>query len=121
MVATGFEPRQAFQFVVFGEKASLEGDVLPIAREHQADLYLNTGEISDTHVYRIAKEAVADGRPLVVFTLTDCDPAGYQMSVSIGRKLQAVRDLEFHDLEFEQVPVALTVEQVREQGLPPRH
>lgn len=116
--ATGFEPRQAFQFTIFGEKASLEDVVLPIAREHQADLYLNTGEISDTHVYRIAKEAIADGRPLVVFTLTDCDPAGYQMSVSIGRKLQAIRDLEFHDLEFELVPVALTVEQVREQGLP---
>src|SRR5436190_5109875 len=33
-VSTGFEPRQAFQFVIFGEKASLEDVVLPIAREH---------------------------------------------------------------------------------------
>jgi hypothetical protein len=40
------------------------------------------------------------------------------MSVSIGRKLQAFRDLFFPDLRFEVVPVALTVDQVRELSLP---
>jgi hypothetical protein len=117
-IAEGFEPRQAYQFVIFGEKASLEDVVLPVAHAKQADMYLNTGEISDTRLYEIARDAATDGRPLVVFTLTDCDPAGYQMSVSIGRKLQALRDLFFPKLQFEVVPVALTVEQVREFGLP---
>jgi hypothetical protein len=116
--AEGFEPRQAYQFVIFGEKASLEDVVLPVARAKQADAYLNTGEISDTRLHEIARDAAADGRPLVVFTLTDCDPSGYQMSVSIGRKLQALRDLFFPKLQFEVVSVALTVEQVRELGLP---
>jgi len=115
---TGFIARQAYQFVIFGEKASLEDVVLPIARRNEADLYLGAGEISDTHAHQIASDAAADGRPLVVFTLTDCDPAGYQMSVSLGRKLQALRDLFFPDLRFELVPVALTVDQVRELGLP---
>jgi hypothetical protein len=116
--ATGFEGRQAFQFVIFGEKSSLAEVVLPIARAHEADLYLGAREISDTHAYLIAKDAVQDGRPLVVFTLTDFDPAGWQMSVSIGRKLQALRDLKFPKLKFELVPVGLTVEQVRELNLP---
>jgi hypothetical protein len=116
--ADGFEPRQAFHFVIFGEKASLEEVVLPIAEAKQADLYLPTGEISDTLIYQIAKDANDDGRPLVLFTLSDCDPAGRQMSVSIGRKLQAFRDLLFPKLRFEVVPVALNVEQVRELGLP---
>jgi hypothetical protein len=53
-----------------------------------------------------------------MFTLSDCDPAGHQMPVSIGRKLQALRDLLFPQLRFEVVPVALTVEQVSELGLP---
>jgi hypothetical protein len=116
--AEGFEPRQAFHFVIFGEKASLEDVVLPIAEEKQADLYLPTGEISDTLVYQIAKDGNEDGRPMVVFTLSDCDPSGWQMPVSIARKLQAFRDLFFPKLRFEVVPVALTVEQVRELGLP---
>jgi hypothetical protein len=117
-LAQGFDARQAFSFVVFGEKASLEDGVTPIARAHQADAYFMTGEISDTYVYQIAEDADADGRPLVVFALSDCDPAGHQMPVSIGRKLQAFRDLMFPDLQFEIVPVALTVDQVRDLGLP---
>jgi hypothetical protein len=116
--AQGFEPRQAYHFVIFGEKASLEDAVLPIARAKEADLYLPTGEISDTLIYQIAKEANDDGRPMVMFTLSDCDPSGWQMAVSIARKLQAFRDLFFPKLEFEVVPVALNVEQVRELGLP---
>jgi len=117
-IAQGFEPRQAYAFALFGEKASLEDVLLPIARARQADLYLPTGEISDTLIFKIAKDAAADGRPLVMFTVADCDPAGHQMAVSIGRKLQAFHDLFFPKLHFEVVPVALTVEQVRELGLP---
>jgi hypothetical protein len=117
-IIEGFEPRQAFHFVIFGEKASLEDVLLPIARAKQADLYLPTGEISDTLLYQIAKDADADSRPMVLFTLADCDPAGRQMPVSIGRKLQAFKDALFPKLRFEVVPVALTVEQVRELGLP---
>jgi hypothetical protein len=116
--AEGFVARQAYQFVVFGEKASLADIIEPVARAKQADAYVNTGEISDTRMYEIARDAAADGRPLVVFTLCDCDPSGYQMSVSIARKLQALRDLFFPQLQFEVVPVALTVDQVRELGLP---
>jgi hypothetical protein len=117
-IPDGFEPRQAYMFVIFGEKISLDAVTQPIAERNQADLYLMTGEISDSYVYQIARDAFADGRPLVVFTLSDCDPAGHQMPVSIGRKLQAFRDLLFPDLRFEIVPVALTVEQVDELGLP---
>jgi hypothetical protein len=116
--ARGFQVRQAFHFVIFGEKSSLEDAVLPVAMEFEADLYLPTGEISDTLIYQIARDATEDGRPLVMFTLSDCDPSGYQMPISIGRKLQAFKDLHFPDLEFELVPVALTPEQARAGNLP---
>jgi hypothetical protein len=117
-VPEGFVARQAFHFVMFGEKASLESILLPLARARQCDLYLPTGEISDTLLYRIAADAIKDGRPLVVFTISDCDPAGYQMPISIARKLQAFKDLLFPKFKFEVVPVALLPEQVHELGLP---
>ena len=118
--AVAFVPRQAFHFAIFGEKSSLEDIVRPIAEQFEADLYLPTGEISDTLVYQIAKDADDDGRPgLVMFTLSRiCDPAGHQMPVSIARKLQAFHDLFFPDLRFEVVRVALTPEQVEQEGLP---
>jgi hypothetical protein len=114
----GFDCKQPYALAIFGEKSSLEDVLLPIARRCAADLYLGPGEISNTFVYRIAKDASEDGRPLVVITATDFDPGGRQMPVSIGRKLQAFRDAFFPNLRFEVVPAALTVEQVRELGLP---
>jgi hypothetical protein len=83
-----------------------------------ADLYLETGEQSITHAYHIAERAAADGRPLVVLTVADCDPSGYQMSVSIARKLQALRDLRFPSLEADLVHVGLMPDQVRRFELP---
>src|SRR5262249_30738091 len=58
--AAGFDARQAFSFACFGEKASLEEICLPWAETHQVDLYLGTGETSDTFIYQIARDAVAD-------------------------------------------------------------
>jgi hypothetical protein len=66
----------------------------------------------------MAKDVAEDGRPLIVFTCTDCDPAGYQMATSIGRKLQALRDLLFPALDFAPQPVDLTVERVKDLRLP---
>jgi hypothetical protein len=52
--AVGFDVRQAFHFVIFGEKSSLEDVLLPVAEAYEADLYLPTGEISEALVYQIA-------------------------------------------------------------------
>ena len=117
-VLSGFVGRQQFALVFHGEKSSLKTAMLPLAERFGADLYLPNGEISDTLLFQMASDAVEDGRTLVVFTVTDCDPSGRQMPISIGRKLQALRDLRFAELEFVVVPVALTPEQVKELGLP---
>lgn len=113
-----FEGRQTHGLVFYGEKSSLSEVLVPLAEKYAADVYLPIGEISDTRLFQIAADAAEDGRPLVVFTVTDCDPSGRQMPVSIARKLQALRDLRFNDLEFKVVPVALTPEQAKELGLP---
>jgi hypothetical protein len=113
-----FTRAQPYAIAIFGEKSSLQDVLLPIARRYEADLYLGGGEASDTLLHQMAKDGAEDGRPLVVITATDFDPAGWQMPVSIGRKLQAFRDLLFPSLQFEVVPAALTVEQVRDLDLP---
>jgi hypothetical protein len=115
---TGFEGRQVYALAIFAEKSSVEELLAPIASNYEADLYLGAGEASDSWIYRIARDAVADGRELVVFTITDCDPSGWQMPVSIARKLQALRDLQFPDLEFRLIPVGLTPPQVVQLKLP---
>ena len=114
-----FEPRQPYRLVFFGEKTSLDEVLGPLAIEFSADLYLTGGQISDTLMHRMASDAAEDGRPLVVLTFSDFDPAGYwDMPVVIGRKLQALKDLLFPELEFTVVHAALGPEQVRRLRLP---
>ena len=104
----GMEAEQPFILAMFGEKSSLRGEMEPLAIELKGDLYLETGEQSATHVYHIAQRADADGRDLVVLCVTDCDPSGYQMAVSIARKLQALIDLYFPTLHATVIHVGLT-------------
>jgi hypothetical protein len=113
-----FEARQKHHLVLYGEKISLAEVAAPLCQSHKADLYLPSGEITDSQLYLMAKTGAEDGRPMIVFILADFDPAGNQMAVSIGRKLQAFRDLLFPGLTFEVIPIALTEEQVRELDLP---
>jgi hypothetical protein len=112
--AANFDARQPYRLVLFGEKTSLAAILDPIAEEYQADLYLETGQISDRHLYEIAKDGWVDGRRLVMITVSDFDPAGYwDMPIAIARKLQAHRDREFDSLEFTMIPAALNERQVR--------
>jgi hypothetical protein len=115
---SNFGQRQPYHLVIYGEKTSLAEVLKPLCEQYDADLYLPSGEISDTLLYQMAKVGAEDGRPMVLLVLADFDPSGNQMAVSIGRKLQAFRDLQFPDLEFDLYPVALTEEQVREFDLP---
>jgi hypothetical protein len=103
---------------MIGEKVSL-GEVLrPIAIEVHGELLLATGEVSETAVYGIARRAAADGRPLRILYFSDFDPAGWQMPVSVARKLQAHIYREFHNLDVRLIRVALTFDQVIEFDLP---
>lgn len=114
----GFRGVQPYRLVLIGEKSSLEDVLAPIAGRYQADLYLPTGEPSDTMLYRMARTGAEDGRPMAVLYFSDCDPAGWQMPISVARKLQAFKELAYGDLEFEVHRVALMPDQVREYGLP---
>jgi hypothetical protein len=113
-----FRARQKHHLVLYGEKQSIAEVAAPLCRRYEADLYLPSGEITDTQLHLMAKSGAEDGRLMIVLIVADFDPAGRPMAVSIGRKLQALRDLRYPDLEFELVPIALNEEQVRELDLP---
>jgi hypothetical protein len=116
--AEGYEGAQPYKLVLIGEKSSLEPVLAPIAEQYEADLYLPTGEPSDTMLHQMAKVGAEDGRDMVVLYFSDCDPSGWQMPISVGRKLQALKVLLFPGLDFQVHRVALTPDQVREYALP---
>ncbi len=113
------EPDQPYRLVFWGEKTSLEAVLEPLSAHYDTDLYLPSGEISDSMLHKMAQVGAEDGREMVVFVFADCDPSGYQMAVSIGHKLRSLRDAQlFPDLKFRLIAPCLTVTQVKELGLP---
>jgi hypothetical protein len=109
------------KFVLFGEKSSLGTVLRPLAREFGLGLILPDGECSDTLVNEVAKiaaYAAIDPRPTVVLYLSDFDPAGNNMPVSVARRLQALKDHLYPDLLIEVHHVGLTLEQVIKHELP---
>lgn len=114
----GFQGAQPYKLVLFGEKSSLADVLGPVAASHKADLYLPTGEISDTLMHTMAKVGAEEGRPMVVMCFSDADPAGWQMPLSISRKLQAFKAGLFPELQFDVYRAALTPTQAGEYGLP---
>jgi hypothetical protein len=85
----GFTASQPYRIIFVGEKSSL-GDA----------------------------RAAADGRHAVILYLSDFDPAGWQMPISVARKVQALRDKEFPTLDLEIHSICLLPHQARELGLP---
>jgi hypothetical protein len=109
---------QPVRQAVIAEKQGVQDLLLPVCRAFGATLALPAGEISDTMVYQLLKSAAADGRPLAVHQLGDCDPAGHQMACSTARTIQAIRDSRFPDLQVIVHAPALTVEQCVAWDLP---
>jgi hypothetical protein len=109
---------QPYRIILIGEKTSLRAVLSPIAEEVGGKLLLPTGEPSDTMIAELAARCASDPRPSVALYFSDFDPAGRQMPVSVSRKLQALRDLLYPELNVRLHHVALTLEQVEELDLP---
>ena len=109
--------RQPYQFVLIAEKAGVGETLRPLAKKVYGELILPTGEISDTLIFQMLARAEEDGRPLVIFSLGDFDPAGNQMAISIARKVQAMTDTLIN-IDAQVLAPAMTLEQCKAWGLP---
>lgn len=117
-LTTVLRPRQPYLPILLGEKSSLHSELAPVAEWVEGLLYLPTGEISSTLVADMARRIATDGRPAVVIYFADFDPAGHQMSISVARKLQALKTLRYDDLDVRLIRSALTRQQAEEYDLP---
>jgi hypothetical protein len=114
----GFRADQRYALAFFTEKSSVVSLLQEIGEPRGIDLCLSTGDMVDRRIWELAEAAHRDGRKLILFCVSDCDPAGYGMPRAIARKLQAHAVATFPGLEFEVVRAALTPSQARALDLP---
>jgi hypothetical protein len=110
--------RQPYRIVLWGEKSSLGDALEPVRSMVNGEMLLPSGESTATMVFNMAQRIVEDGRPAVIGYFNDFDPAGWQMAISVARKLQALKTLRFPTLNVRLYPVALNIEQVTRLNLP---
>lgn len=117
-LCVGVAAEQPNRIVLAGEKTSLRDVLGEIAEQCGTDLFLCSGDLSDTRIAELAAAAAADGRHCVILWFGDCDPQGWNMPIVLCRKMAGHQYARCPDLSWEVHRVALTPDQVRELDLP---
>lgn len=111
---------QPYHLEIWIEKDTMNDKIDPIAKTYSVDVVTGEGEISLTQVYLLMAKALAIQKPIRIFYISDYDPKGKDMPVSIARKIEwFVRNVEGCDkLDIKLKRLMLTPEQCIQYNLP---
>ncbi|MCL4295232.1 MAG: hypothetical protein KJ077_05870 [Anaerolineae bacterium] len=111
--------QQAFHVEVWCEKTTMNDVLGPLCQRYGVNLVTGAGELSITAVVDFMRRAQAAERPARILYVSDFDPAGMGMPISVARKIEYFQRNEgFHELDIRLQPVVLTTDQVERYTLP---
>lgn len=111
--------QQAYHVELWVEKTTMNDVLEPLCRRYGANLVTGAGELSITAVRQFLQRVQAAGRPARILYISDYDPAGVGMPISIARKIEFYqRNDGFDGLDIALQPIVLTADQVKEFNLP---
>lgn len=108
---------QNYTLVVYCEKSSMGDYIAPVVRKYKAIYQPLVGEASIERVEDIIDRVVALGKPARIFYISDFDPSGKQMPVSVARKAEFYAR-EVYGADVKLIPLMLTYDQVITYRLP---
>lgn len=109
---------QAYMTEVWCEKSTMNDVLTPICREHGTNLVTGLGELSITAVHSLMERIEASGKPTRIFYVSDFDPAGECMPVSVSRKIEYFVHERQLGADVKLLPIMLTTEQCKKFRLP---
>jgi hypothetical protein len=111
--------QQAFHVEVWCEKTTMNDVLGPLCQRYGVNLVTGAGELSITAVVDFMHRAQDAKRPARILYVSDFDPAGMGMPISVARKIEYFQRNEgFHELDIRLQPVVLTTDQVERYNLP---
>ena len=113
-----YRASQAYHLEIWCEKSTMNDVLLPLCEQYQANLQIGSGELSITAALSLVTRLQQAGRPARIFYVSDFDPAGQSMPVAMSRKVEYFVNSLGLDLDIRVFPVVLTLDQVRDFGLP---
>jgi hypothetical protein len=112
------ELAEPYALEVWAEKSTMNDVLVPLSRVHNVTLVAGVGELSLTHCWWLVQRAQAHGKPVRVLYVSDFDPAGARMPLSVARKVEHIIRRDGLDLDVRLDPLVLTREQVERYRLP---
>lgn len=109
---------QKYMIELWCEKSTMNDILEPIARRHGLNFITGLGELSITAVNLLIKRIAESEKPVRIFYISDFDPAGECMPVSVARKIEFLMQDEGLDNDVKLKQIVLTKEQCREFELP---
>jgi len=111
---------QAYSMEIFCEKSTMNDVLGPLCKKYGVNLVTGLGELSITSVERLVHQRIkAADKNVVIFYISDFDPAGECMPVSVARKIEYFMKMqEDVDHTVKLRHIMLTKEQCEEYELP---
>jgi hypothetical protein len=104
---------------IWAEKTTMNDILLPLAQARGLGLITGVGELSITHCHALVKRVLEHRRLTIILYISDHDPSGHGMPVSVARKIEFFLRRDGHeDLDIRLIPLILTADQVAEYALP---
>ena len=85
-----YNPQHAlgYHLEIWAEKSTQNDIILPIASQYGTNVVTGLGELSITSVNHLVQRIQQADKPVRIFYISDFDPAGENMPVSIARKIE---------------------------------
>lgn len=109
---------QAYHIEIWCEKSTMNDVLEPICRRYGINLVTSLGELSVTAVHLLIRRIGEIEKPVRIFYISDFDPAGECMPVSVARKIEYFIRLESLEEQVKLKQILLTAEQCRQYKLP---
>jgi DNA-directed RNA polymerase specialized sigma24 family protein len=116
--------QQPYHVELWAEKSTMNDILIPLAQEYGLNLVTGLGELSVTACRNAIVRARAGERPVRILYISDFDPSGLAMPISVARKIEyGLRRYSHGDdpifgLDVQVRPILLTHEQCVHYSLP---
>jgi hypothetical protein len=110
---------QRYRMEIWIEKSTMNDIIDPICEKYQIGFQSAMGQMSLHRVHQLVQRIKRDGRPCIIFYISDFDKAGHGMPVAMGVKLDwCLGEEGMTEEDVKLFPIALTEEQVIQYQLP---
>ena len=113
-----FYSEQDYVVEVWIEKSTQNDWLVPLCRRRKVNLVVGIGESSEIQSRHLVERVHETGKPARIIYMSDFDPAGRSMPVSVARKLEYYIGKFDFDVDVTLNPLVLTEEQCQHYRLP---